>query len=382
MELLVTDARVWAGPDAAVGEPTSLLLKNGIVAGLGPHVAAPSGVRRWSADGRVVAAGFWNCHVHFTGPQWRKARSAPAAELQAEVDDMLLSRGFTTVLDLASDPRITGALIRRIAAGELRGPEIVTAATAMRPWLGTPYYVKQEIPWYVRWRLPNPATAWGARRVVARQAKAGARLTKLFTGSYVGPDKVKPMRLEVARAAVEAAHARGMPVLAHPSNREGAEIAVTAGVDALAHVPDETAGVEEVLREAAAHGVRMVPTLYMFASSEAAADEGYLGSIRAALQTFIDAGGRVLFGTDVGYLPDPDTRGEYAQMSASGMDAPAILRSLTAEPAAFLGRADAGVVAVGQRADLTVFRTRTTPEPADFADIAAVIRSGELAYEA
>lgn len=371
----MTDARVW--PSA--GEPVSVLVTAGVVAEIGPRIAAAAGVPRLSAGGRVVTAGFWNCHVHFTGAEWSNARTAAAADLQAHLDDMLLSRGFTTVLDLSSNPQTTSALVRRIAAGELRSPEILTAGSGLTPWRGMPFYVRATVPWYLRWLMPAPATSLGARLTVAAQIRGGARLTKLFTGSYVEPDRVKPMRLPVARAAVDAAHRRGARVFAHPSNRIGTEIAVRAGVDALAHVPDETEGTRELLREAAASGIRVIPTLHMFAST-VTMDEGYLAPIREALRGFIASGGHVLFGTDVGYLADRDTHGEYEAMCASGMSAADILRSLTSEPARFLGRSDAGTLEIGKRGDLTVLETTSVPEPAEFAEIYATIRAGRPVF--
>ncbi|MFB7249484.1 hypothetical protein [Microbacterium sp. NPDC056234] len=138
---------------------------------------------------------------------------------------------------------------------------------------------------------------------MGRQISGGAGLIKLFTGSYIAPGSVRTMDERVARAAVRAAHRRGRRVFAHPSNRAGTQVAVQAGVDALAHVPDQPEGTEALLREAAQRGIRIVPTLHMFAST-VTTEERYLGPIRDALRVFLEAGGRVLFGTDVGYLAD------------------------------------------------------------------------------
>ena len=66
---------------------------------------------------------------------------------------------------------------------------------------------------------------------------------KLFTGAIMGHGKVTPMPTDVARAAVEVAHAAGKPVFAHPSNHVGTDNALAAGVDILAHtIPEEESG--------------------------------------------------------------------------------------------------------------------------------------------
>nr|WP_175526146.1 amidohydrolase family protein [Microbacterium azadirachtae] len=326
--------------------------------------------------------GFVNCHVHFTERVWAHAASQPASGLQPELDDMFLSRGFTTAFDLSSNPTDTLALKRRIESNELRGPRVLTAGVGLLPANGVPFYVRDSVPRHLALLMPRPVTPLGAHLAVATQTHRGAELVKLFTASYVSPTRVKPMRFPIARAAVRSAHRRGLRVFAHPSNRAGIEIAVKAGVDALAHLPDDTQGTQELLEQAAMQGVRVVPTLHMF-SSTVTSDEAYLRPISEALRHFRAHGGKVLFGTDVGYMPDRDTRPEFTAMASAGMNATDILASLTTEPAAFLSDRHAGRVAPGYRGDLTVLETTaTTVNPTDFADIHMVVRGGHRLWAA
>jgi imidazolonepropionase-like amidohydrolase len=157
-DLVVVNARVWSGPDRPVSLPETLVIRGGMIVSMNTNDATAE-TPRFDADGRVVTSGFWNCHVHFTEVVWAGTRRGPAAELQHSLDDMLLSRGFTTVLDLSSNPRTTSALVRRIATGELRGPRVFTAGPGIRPWHGIPFYVKGSIPWYLRLLMPGPATS-------------------------------------------------------------------------------------------------------------------------------------------------------------------------------------------------------------------------------
>ncbi|WP_316317723.1 amidohydrolase family protein [Clavibacter michiganensis] len=380
-DLLLRRARVWTSPDETISGPQDVLILAGRVAAIGAVASSP-GIAELDLGGRVVTSGFWNCHVHLTGRVWSRASRAPA-EVQDSLDDMLLRRGFVGAVDLGSLPCTTNSLIRRIERGALRGPHIVTAGVGIRPVRGMPFYMRPMVPWFLRGMLPMPATRRGARRAVARQIRGGAGVVKLFTGSYVTPERVKPMRRAVARAAVEEAHRRGARVLAHPSDRRGTAVAIDAGVDALAHVPDDTEGTEALLAQAAARGMRVVPTLHMFAAT-VRPDEDYVGPIRTALGGFIAAGGHVLFGTDVGYMPERDTEPELLAMERAGMSAADVLRSLTVEPSAFLGEdvAGTGRVEVGGRADLTVLDVESAQRPADLARIRAVIRDGSLTWSA
>jgi len=381
-DLLLTGARVWSAPGAVVGDPGVLLVRDGVVRQVGGEVPADADVPRVDVGGRVVTAGFTNCHIHLIERVWARARTAPAAALQAEIDDMLLSRGFTTALDLGSDPRHTLPVVQRIASGELRGPEILVTGATLMPRRGLPFYVRETMPWHARRWIPTPASARAARRAVAVRHRRGVVLTKLFTGSLVERDRVLAMSEDVARAAVEESHRRGLLVLAHPTDREGTAVAVRAGVDALAHVPSVADGTADLLREAAARGTRLIPTLHMFAAT-VSQDDGFMEPVRDGLRMFLAAGGRVLFGTDVGYLEDRDIRPELEAMAACGMTTADVLRSLTTEPAAFLDRPDAGEVRPGARGDLTVLaHTGSDLAAGDLADVELVVRAGRVVHRA
>jgi urease alpha subunit len=65
----IADATVYLSPDATAKTHTTILIHAGKIAGIGSKLRIPSGVRVLPCDGCIVFAGFWNTHVHFTGPQ-------------------------------------------------------------------------------------------------------------------------------------------------------------------------------------------------------------------------------------------------------------------------------------------------------------------------
>jgi len=142
VDLTVTNARLWTRPDAEVRPGCFVSIRQGRVVELGAMSAdqthAP-GVRILDVGGRVVTAGFWNCHVHLTEQVWSGAARAEPALLQGALDDMLVSHGFTNVVDLGSNSRNTLPLRSRIAAGELTGPTIWTATEPIHPPRGLPF---------------------------------------------------------------------------------------------------------------------------------------------------------------------------------------------------------------------------------------------------
>lgn len=378
-DLLVTDA-VLLEP-RGVAQRCDILIERGTVSSVSPCGSRrPADVPTFDAAGRVVTAGWWNCHVHLTEPVWRSASRAPRANLQNALDEMFLRHGFTNVVDLASNSRTTLPLIERIASGELAGPRIATACEALHPPRGLPFYTKREVPWFLRWAIPTPRTAFGARRAVKARARRGARVTKLFTGSYVEPDRVRVMPKRTTSAAVTESRRRGMRTFAHPSNAAGVARAVEAGVEVLAHLPDETDGTAGNVKRFGSEGGHLVPTLDMFART-VSRDSSYLDPIDATLRTFIEAGGTVLFGTDVGYLEYRAIDGEVAAMARCGMTTHDILRSLTQSPAAFFGAPGEGQIIDGAAADLTVLSSHDANIGiADLSSVAATIVGGRVVW--
>jgi len=379
--LAIRGARILPSPDAPPIEQGTVLVRSGRIEAVGAHVPIPPGAEEISAEGKVLTAGFWNAHVHFSEAKWRNSDRRPSAILEAHLHDMLTSRGFSTVVDLGSDPRGTLPLRRRIESGEVLGPRILTAGPGLYPPHGIPHYLRDSIPFWVRWRIPQPTSPRAARRVVERMLGRGGDLVKLFTGSYVERGRVVPMPDDVARSAVEAAHAQGRLVFSHPSNLEGTRVAARAGVDVLAHPPDTTEGVDRsVVQELIDRRMGLTPTLQMFATTVTTNPE-YLQPIYEVVRQFRELGGSLLFGTDVGYMTDYDTTGEFLALARCGLDGRSILRTLTTAPAARFGVTESvGTVEVGKRADLVLLDEDPYQTPTAFANVRATIRAGEILH--
>ncbi len=372
---------LYPAPDDRPIENCTVLARDGRIVSLGPDLPIPSDTEIVPGEGRVLTAGFWNAHVHFTEPKWRASATAAAASLNGPLADMLTSRGFTTVVDAGSDPRTTLPLRRRVASGELLGPSIFTAGPGLFPPNGIPYYVRGSVPFWIRWMIPQPATPAAAERSVRKNIARGADLVKLFTGSYVARGRVKTMPEAIARAACNVAHEHGQLVYSHPSNLEGTRVAISSGVDVLAHPPDTAEGVDDtILRRAIGRRMAMIPTLKMFGTTVATAPE-YLDPIYDVVHRFHTLGGDILFGTDVGYMTDYRTDDEFQALAKSGLTAGDILRSLTTAPSEWFGvRKDRGAISVGQRADMVLLDDDPFVDVGAFARVRATIGAGRVLY--
>ena len=159
--------------------PVTIVVRDGKIAEVRSDQSGPPppAERVIDATGKVVTAGFWNCHVHFTEPKWSNAGEQAEATLAQHLRDMVTSHGFTSVVDTGSDPVNTIALRKRIEAG-LPGPRIVLAGGSFVGEKGSPAYLEVK--------LPEVTTPDQAQRLTSEVLDQGADHIKIFTGSYVG----------------------------------------------------------------------------------------------------------------------------------------------------------------------------------------------------
>lgn len=374
--LALVGGRIYPSPtDPAVSDGVVLIRGKKIVA-VGPRkkVKLPRGAKVVNCAGTFVVAGFQNSHVHFTEPKWEGAATQPAAQLSSQLEAMLLRYGFTTVVDTASMLSNTLALRKRIESGEVRGPRIFTAGTPLYPPNGIPYYLRNSLPPEVLASLNTPENGEAAAAITAKQIEAGADALKLFTGSWVERGKVLPMPVSVARDAAAEAHRRGKLVFAHGSSIAGLEVALEAGVDVLAHALDDDRGWNEshIARMKAA-GMAMIPTLKLFGG------QSYTKFIQQEVGDYARAGGQILFGTDVGYLPDYDPTEEYSLMAGAGLGWKEILASLTTAPAERFGESERrGRIAPGMDADVVVLSGDPAKDVKAFAKVKHTLRGGVI----
>ena len=383
-------ARLYVAPDMAPIDDGALLMREGRILEAGPRdaVATRGALRLPQCDGGVVAAGFQNSHVHFTQPAYADAATRDAAELEAALRDMLTRFGFTTVVDLASNLANTAALRGRIESGEIAGPRILTAGAPLYPRDGIPIYLRDLAP-AVLARMPQPRTVGEALAALQRNFDGGADATKLFLVTPQGGGATASMDAEIATAAVAETHRRGLPVFAHPTDIEGIELALETGVDTLAHTTIARGSAvwdDALVAHLVAQDVALIPTLMLWryelerepllAKFVGGATDDGIGQLR----TFAAAGGKVVFGTDVGYMERYDPTEEYGLM-ARALTAMQILASLTTEPAARWQEGEArGRIAPGMAADLVVLESDPAADAADFARVRCTIRGGRVIY--
>lgn len=366
--LALVGGKIYPSPNAEAIDNGVVLIQDGRIAFVGPRSEAtlPVSAQLIDSTGQTIVAGFWNSHVHI------------GLDSARNLEMMLTQYGFTSVVDTGSTLHDTLEVRKAIESGAITGPRILTAGEPLYPEDGIPYYVSGPEE-FVR-DLPQPRTPEEAADIVIQHIDEGADLIKLYAVSWVrrgGEVGPVPMDVERMRAAAEAAHARGRLVFAHPSTEEGVELALASGVDVLAHtseqLPDESGKgwPPELVDRLLASDMSLIPTLTLFDGKE-----HMLAQVRAYAGR-----GRILFGTDVGFVDDYESlTAEFGLMQQAGMTFSQILESLTTAPAELFGFTSSGQVAPGFDADLVVLRGDPANDVNAFADVAMTLRQGKVLY--
>lgn len=387
-DLALVGAKVYPTPQAFPIKNAAILIHDGKIVAVGPRddVEIPKSAYVLDCSGRVIVAGFWNSHVHFTEPVWSGAADAPAAKLEEHMQLMLTKWGFTTVFDIGSNPDDTFPLRKRVDSGEVPGPRIYTTAGNIFPENGIPVYIPADIASHLK--QLEAATPADATRIATRQLAMGADGIKLFAGSIMGQGKITPMPVDVVRAAVTVAHAAGKPVFAHPSNHVGTDNALVGGVDILAHtIPIEGKFTDDELARMKVQHTALIPTLTLWQvelekdKSSAAAQQKFVQAGVDELKAYFSQGGTILFGTDVGYIQHYDTTSEYEYMLRAGMNWRDVLTSLTIAPAKFFKAGHTGEVVPGAAGDLVVLNGDPAADIRNFAKVGYTVRAGKIIYQ-
>jgi imidazolonepropionase-like amidohydrolase len=371
-------AKVYPSPTDPPIENAALLVHDGKIVAVGPGAPLshkfPHSAITIDCKGKVIVAGYWNSHVHFT-TGWDDVPNTPAPTLTSHMQQMLTRWGFTTVWDLGSEPNNTLALRQRIESGEIAGPHILMAGDIF-PKNGHPAYLPPEM------QLPEAATPQQATEMAKQYLQMGLDGIKLFTGAFMGTKPTINMPTDIVKAAVDVAHGEAKPVFAHPQNHVGVDNALAGGVDILAHtIPVEGSFTPEELARMKAQHTALIPTFTLWTtvtSNQQAIDQIEALTVAQA-KAFLSQGGTILFGTDVGFTTKYDTTLEFEFMGRA-MGWRDILASLTTNPSDYFKASSKGRVEKDMDADLVVLNADPAADVRNFAKVAYTIRGGKIMY--
>jgi imidazolonepropionase-like amidohydrolase len=330
-ELWIVGARMMGS-----AKPSAVHVRAGRIVSLGG--TPPPGATVIDAAKLVLAPAVLDAHVHlaFAGEPGTVARE----ELRC---------GIAAVLDLGA-PEALLPQLRRLPLRVLASGPLLTAPRG---------YPTQS--WGAGGYGLELSTAAEARAAVARLAGAGVRFIKLAFDP-----RFPLLAPEVARAAADEAHRRGLLVAAHALDADSVRRALEAGADVLGHTPVEPLAPELLDR---AGKLTVISTLQAFGAGEPALEN---------LRQLHARGARIVYGTDLGNegtAPGIDAR-ELALLARAGLSPAEVIDAATESAAALLGLGRLGRLAPGSAASLLALPEDPLVDPAALARPAWVLIEG------
>jgi imidazolonepropionase-like amidohydrolase len=347
----------WLGPNRLV-EDALIVLEGGVVAFAGPardlavSIAGNKGTETLSGqpappepdqevhvDGFVMP-GVVDRHVHI-------GLSDPGAVLAA---------GVSAVRDLGWPPEAAFPLADASESPTFNGPLIRAVGPMITCRGGYPSRSAWAPPGTGREVQGAEEAAQVTREILDR---SGVAVVKVALNAEAGPTLSDDELLAVC----DAAHQARAQVTAHCQGKGQVERALGAGVDELAHCPWTERLSEETI-EALARRVRIVSTLDIHSYGR---DTPELRTATDNLSRFLQAGGRVAYGTDLGNGPIPAGihPGEAWHLHRAGLSAEQALEALTFRP-----------LARGEPADLVALGGNPLEDLEALGHVHLVIRAG------
>lgn len=359
---------------------------------------------RWGADvrhidmgERTLLPGLIDMHVHldslaevggYNSLQYSDGFWGVVAVRNARA---MLDAGFTSVRNVGSADLHDVSLAEAIEAGYAIGPRIVPAANALGATGG--HCDETFLPMSLH--TPSPGVGDGPQQLrqrVREQRRAGAQVIKVCATGGVFSRNTEPgqqqLTEEELRAIAEEAHLWGMRVAAHAHGASGIRAAIAAGIDTIEHASLVD---EEGIRMAASRQRPVWFSMDIFNTEYTQAEGARNGVMednlrkdreiaqiqRDNFRRAVQAGVRMVFGSDAGVMPHATAGGQFRYMVEYGMTPMQAIQAATRNAAEALGREnDVGAIAVGRYADIIAVDGDPLSNIRELEGVDAVIKGG------
>lgn len=203
-DTLLTDVTVVDVETGALTDGQSVLIRDGLIAEVGPDLATAADTVIDGADGYLIP-GLWDSHVHIFSTPDEPETALP----------LYLINGVTGIRDMGALWPIEEqqALQARIEAGEVLGPRLILSGAWVDASPGS---------WPGMFLADTPAEA---RAVVDRIADEGWAAVKAYS----------MLDTPVYLALAEAAESHNLPLVGHIPEQVALDTAIAAGQDGMEH---------------------------------------------------------------------------------------------------------------------------------------------------
>ena len=390
-----------AMPGSAPEARQSIVIEGDRVVGVeAGFIRPPEGAVLIDLSDKFVLPGLIDMHVHLLGeigPDTRTESLRLTTSMLALRGAMhakrTLDAGFTTVRDLGGEPEAIYALRDAINNGEVPGPRVVAAGSALAATGGHGDVDGMKAELLELW---TPETIcdgpYDCRRVTRKAIKFGADWIKITaTGGVLSDTKTgtgQQMTDDELLEIVTTAHGLGIKVAAHAHGVDGINAALRAGVDSIDHGSFLD---KESIRLFKKSDAYLVPTLSpsykiplqmeanpFFTDAIKQKARAASQASKANFASAYKAGVKIAFGTDSAVTKHGENADEFAMMVDSGMSETDAIRAATVVAAELLGMADSlGTIAAGKLADMIALERNPLDDITALETVSVVIKAGQ-----
>jgi imidazolonepropionase-like amidohydrolase len=393
-----------------------MIVDNGRVTWVGPtaQLKAPAGAETVDLTGKFMMPGIINLHGHIgnTIDLQQDAKFYTRDSIQKNLATYA-SYGVTTVVSMGTDQD----LIFKVRAEQRAGrPAVTRVYTAGQGMIFKGGYGG------LAGVTPGVSSVAEAEAAVEAQSKKGVDIIKLWLDDHLGEQKKMPY--DIAKAIIDGAHKRNLPVAAHIFYLEDAKQLVDYGVNGLAHSVRDKNVDASLIAAMKKHGTwQMAATLtreasmFVYASTPEFVNDpffvrgvspaviqtlksaqyqksitadphfdryrSFFDTAKKNLKTLADAGVRYGFGTDTGppgRFPGYFEQWELELMTQAGLTPMQAIVAATGSAAQFLGAKELGTLEAGKWADLIVLDRSPLQDIKNTRAIRAVYIAGNLVH--
>lgn len=376
-DLVLINANVVDVSDGTVRRGASVVVREGRIASIVDGVApAPAGVRVVDLQGKFVAPGLIDAHVH----------------VGSEADARRALRSGVTSMRSAGASHYADVGMRELQrAGHLEAPEYLASGYHVRPDPAEGVFQDHpELGRYIEGGIRGPEAIAAMVRAMTARRLDFVKVNATERAGTPNTDPRKQLYSEAElRVIVEEAARAGLGVMAHAHGDAGGRAAVLAGVTSVEH---GTYLSPETLRLMKERGTYLVPTIAIVRDLTVAGgdyDNAFLNirgrsmlpRVQEMARAALAMGVKIVAATDTGYGPESTTTlaHELLELVEIGMTPLQALQAATTVAAELLGISDhTGRVAPGLQADLIVLERNPLDDVGVVQDPLLVVSDGKV----